>query len=280
MKLNCIFAHCFVEYYMRKILLSILVAVLVASCSPYQKLLKSNDYELKYTKALEYYDAKQYLKANTLFEELVSVFRGSDKAEKVIYTYAESLYKLKDYVMAQYYYALLVKDYPGSTMADEAQFKNAYCYYLISPKPRLDQTDTYNAINEFTNYLSIYPSGSHVDESNKLIIELRDKLVYKSYLNAKLYYNLGNYMGNNYLSAVIAAQNSMKDFPDTKYREELSFLILDSKYIQAMNSVEEKRMDRLRDCLDEYYSFANEFPESTYMKKAKKIYEETSSLLN
>ncbi len=264
---------------MRKLFILISLTLLIASCSPYQKLLKSTDKELKYTKAMEFYDTKQYLKANTLFEELVHVFRGSEKGEKLTFTYAESLFKLKDYIMAQYYYSQLSKEYPGSLMAEEALYKSAYCYYMISPKALLDQQDTYNAINEFSNYIMIYPGGQYAEEATWRTKELQDKLAYKAYLNAKLYYNLGDYLANNYLSAVVAAQNCLKDFPDTKYREELSFLILDSKYVQAIKSVEAKKMDRLRDCLDEYYAFVNEFPESSYNKKAQKIFEDTSSRL-
>ena len=77
------------------------------------------------------------------------------------------------------------------------------------------------------------------------------------------------------MSAVIAAQNSLKQYPDTKYREELSFLILDAKYIQAVNSVEEKKMDRYGEAIDEYYAFYNECPESQYSKRAQKILEDS-----
>ena len=77
----------------------------------------------------------------------------------------------------------------------------------------------------------------------KLLDELNDKIAYKYYLNSKLYFNLGNYLGNNYESAVITAQNALKRFPSTKYREELSIIILDAKYQQAVQSFEEKKMD-------------------------------------
>jgi outer membrane protein assembly factor BamD len=109
--------------------------------------------------------------------------------------------------------------------------------------------------------------------------ELRNKLVYKAYLSAKLYFDLGNYMGNNYKAAVITAQNTLKKYPDTEYREELSFLILESKFIQAVNSVPEKMEERARDTIDEYYSFINEFPESKYLKKAERIYQQSQNML-
>lgn len=79
-------------------------------------------------------------------------------------------------------------------------------------------------------------------------------------------------MGNNYESAVIVAQNALKDYPYSKYREEFEFLILKSKYQQAKNSVSEKMGERYSDVVDEYYSFVNNYPESKHLKEAKTIF--------
>lgn len=261
-----------------KILIVVALAVLT-SCSEYQRLLKSTDVELKYSKAMAYYESEDFVKATTLFQELVSIFRGSDRAEKLTYCYADALFKMEDYLMAAHYYEQLIKTFPASDLLEECQFQLAYCKYKQSPKPRLDQTYTYEAINEFQLFLNMYPASPRANEASRLMDELRDKLVYKSYLSAKLYFDLGTYMGNNYLSAVIAAQNSLREFPDTKYREELSFLILEAKHIQAVKSVEEKKEERVRDTIDEYYSFINEFPESKYLKKAETIYQDAEVLL-
>ena len=264
---------------MKQYILVVLFLGMLTSCSQYQKLLKSTDYELKYNKAMEYYAAEDYVKATTLFQELISIYRGSDKAEKLTYCYADALYGMKDYIMAGHYYEQLVRTYPASDYLEECQFQVAYCKYMLSPKPRLDQTYTYEAINEFQLFINLFPDSPRVSEATRLMDELRDKLVYKSYLNAKLYFNLGTYLGNNYLSAVIAAQNSLKEFPDTKYREELSFLILESKYIQSVKSVEDKKEERIRDTIDEYYSFINEFPNSKYLKKAESILQDSEASL-
>ncbi len=263
---------------MRKFLV-LFAVVLLASCSEYQKILKSTDYDFKYEKAIAYYEAEDYSRASTLLQELVTVYMGTGKAEEAHYLFANSLFKLRDYTMAGHYYNEFVKKYAGSEHAGEAQYMVAFCSYKLSPNPRLDQTETYNALESFQLFINLYPNDPKIAEATQLMDELRNKLVYKSYLNAKLYYNLGTYMGNNYQSAVIAAQNSLDEFPDTKYREELSFLILESKYIQAVNSIEAKKEERLRATMDEYFSFVNEFPESAYTNKAVKIHKETSSLL-
>ncbi|MCT4586379.1 MAG: outer membrane protein assembly factor BamD [Carboxylicivirga sp.] len=257
----------------------VLFAIVGTSCSKYQKLLKSQDYELWYSEAMSYYEKEDYTRAATLLGQLINIYRGTDKAEEVNYVYANCMYGLNDFLTSGHYYREYVKNFPAGDYAEECQYMSAYCYYMRSPKPRLDQTTTEEAIQEFQLFINMYPNSARVEESTRLMDELRDKLVFKSYLNAKLYYNLGDYLGNNYMSAVIAAQNSLKDFPDTKYREELSFLILESKHIQAVNSIEEKKEERVRDTIDEYYSFINEFPEGKFRKRADRIFKESDDLL-
>ena len=97
--------------------------------------------------------------------------------------------------------------------------------------------------------------------------------------SAILYYNLGNYLGNNYESCVITAQNALKDYPYTDYREDLSILILRAKYEMAINSIEEKKVDRYRETIDEYYAFKNEFPESKHLKEAERIFNESTKVI-
>ena len=79
-------------------------------------------------------------------------------------------------------------------------------------------------------------------------------------------------MGNNYQSAVIVAENAIKDYPYSIYKEALELLILKAKYHEADLSVEEKKADRFRDVLDEYYSFINNYPESPNRKEADDIF--------
>ncbi len=263
----------------RYTLLIVVFGLFLGGCSKYQKLLKSTDYEVWYTEAQKYYDAEDYTRAATLYSELINIYRGTDRIEEVNYKYAKCLYGLRDYQIAAHYFGEYVKNFPTSEQAEECQFLIGYCYYLISPNPRLDQTDTERAIQEFQLFVNLFPESSKVDEATEYMDELRDKLVYKSYLSAKLYYDLGDYLGNNYLSAVIAAQNSLNEFPDTKYREELSFLILESKFIQADKSIESKKEERARDTVDEYYTFINEFPTGKYKAKADRILKSAEVIL-
>jgi outer membrane protein assembly factor BamD len=134
---------------------------------------------------------------------------------------------------------------------------------------------TQNAIDALQLFINVYPRSNRLDEANRLIIEMRDKLVYKSYLSGKLYYDL-----KNYKAAVVALTSSLKDFPDTKYREELMYMLLKAKYLLATNSVEEKKRERLSSALDEYYTFVDEYPDSKYRKEVEKYHTATAKLLN
>jgi outer membrane protein assembly factor BamD len=145
----------------------------------------------------------------------------------------------------------------------------AYCYYKQSPKPSLDQETTEMAIASFQIFILQNPGSERVLEAEKYIAELRNKLVQKSYMSGKLYYDLGDYK-----ASIIALQNSLNDFPDTEHREELMFLLLKSHFLLAENSIIQKQIERYQATVDEYYSFVGEFPESQYRKEADRIYDE------
>lgn len=240
----------------------------ILSCKGYEQVLKSRDYKLKLEKAMEYYNTGEWVRASTLFDQIAPVYRGTLKADTVFYYQARSYYMQRDYILSGHYFSQLATDYPGSAFAEEADFMTGYCYYLQSPKPSLDQENTNKAVTTFQLFMLKYPDSERIPEARKYIDELRNKLVEKSYLNAKLYYNLGNYK-----ASIIALKNSLNEFPDTRYREELLFLILKSTYLLADNSVPSKRKQRFQDTIDEYFTFISEFPESNYKKEAQKMYE-------
>ena len=253
----------------------ILLTVFLSSCGSYNKIVKSTDYEYKYKKAIEYYEDGEYVRSGTLLKELVSIYRGTNRADKIYYYYAKSMIGQNDYLMAGHYFRTLIKEFPMSEYAEESYFMDGYCSYLMSPKARLDQSVTHEAIDALQLYVNLYPFNDRVDEANRLIDEMNDKLVYKAYLSAKLYYDF-----KNYKASVIALNNCLAEYPDSKYREELMFMLLESKYLLAMGSVYDKKQERLSSALDEYFTFVDEFPESKHIKDAEKFHKTTSQMLN
>lgn len=263
----------------KNILITLLAALLLSSCGEYNKLLKSTDYEYKYEAAKNYFAKGQYNRAATLLNELIAILKGTDKAEESLYMLGMSYYNQNDYQTAAQTFTQYYNVYPRGTFTELARFHAGKALYLDTPEPRLDQSGTYNAIQQLQMFLEYFPNSAKKDEAQNMIFALQDKLVMKEYLSAKLYYSLGNYLGNNYESCVITAQNALKDYPYTNMREDLSILILRAKYEMAVFSVEDKREERYREAVDEYYAFKNEFPESKYMKDADRIFKEAQKIL-
>lgn len=248
-------------------ILSLLLS-LTPSCSKYNKILKSQDLSLKYEAAIKYYEEKEYYKAYPLLEELTVIYRGTSKAEKLLYYYAYSDYYTGDLFMASYRFKNFTTTYPNSVYAEECLFMSAYCHYLLSPTYSLDQEDTRDAINEMQLFLNKYPKSNLADSCNKLIDDLHWKLETKSFAISKQYYKM-----KNYKSAIISFKNMLKDFPDTEYKEEVTFLILKSHYFLALNSIESKKEQRIKDTITSYIKFADEFPKSDYLREAENLYE-------
>ena len=248
------------------------VAALHTSCGEYNKVLKSTDYNYRFEYAKRAFEQKKYTQAATLLESVYTVFKGTDKAEESLYLLGLSYYENKDYLNAGSYFKQYYTQYPKGQYAELARFYSGYGYYLDSPEPQLDQSETVKAIEELQAFLDYFPKSDKVSIAQNAIFELQDKLVLKELENAQLYYNLGNYMGDNYESAVITAKNAIKDYPYSKYKEQLEFLILKARYSEASQSVEEKKEERFRTVIDEYYSFINDYPDSKDRKEADNIF--------
>ena len=250
--------------------------VLFSSCSSYKKLLKSSNNELKYEKAMEYYEKEQYAKAQELFSDLRIVFKGSsEKGENVMYYYAQCSYYLSEYEIASYLFKDFAKQYPASKKAEEALFLSAYCHYLRSPQASLDQTSTKEALDEFQLFLDRSPNSNRRQEAETLVDNLQKKLETKAYNNAYLYFTIGDYK-----AATIALQNVLLKYPDTKYREDILFTIIKAYYMYAENSIHSKQLERYKSTIQAYYNFIDNYPNSKKIKEAEKYYTNSQKFID
>lgn len=257
-----------------RVIIILILAIVATSCGEYEKLLKSTDFALKKTKAREYFDEGQYVKATELLSQVLPRYRATEEAEELSWMNAQSYFGMKDYLMAGSEFTNFSQMYPVGKHSEEATFMAAMCDYYQSPRPELDQESTRNAIEGFTLFIGRYPASARIDEANKYKKELQERLVEKSYLSAKLYYDM-----NQYKAAVTALNNSLKEFPETRYREEMMFIKMNCLFLYAENSVTSKQLERYQATLDDYYSFMEEFPKSTYSKEVGRIYQTTARIL-
>jgi len=254
-----------------KILAFILFLLVFASCSKFQKLLKSSDFNLKYEKAVEYYEKEDYYRALSLFEDIENIFKVSEKGQRIQYYMAYCYYNQGQHLMAGYYFRNFARRFPTNIHAEECEYMTAYCLYLNSPEPSLDQEYTVKAINELQAFMNKYPNSERIEEANKLMSKLRHKLEVKSFKSAKLYYDLGDYK-----AAGIALQNNLKDYPDSPFREEVRFLLLKSQFLFAEKSIASKKTARYQTAINEYYALIADFPETKYLREAKRMFNDAS----
>ncbi|WP_207535554.1 outer membrane protein assembly factor BamD [Desertivirga arenae] len=249
--------------------LIIMMATAVGCKSKFEKLQASNDTGKKYQEGIRLYNSKKYSKALILFDDLNQKYRGRDEAEDLAFYLAYTNYKLKDYTTARYQFKVFADTYPNSPKAEECRYMSAYCYYLESPNYSLDQDNTVKAIDALQLFINLYPKSERVAEASKLIQDLRDKLEKKAYDNAKLYLTTGGYDAQNYRAAVIAFRNVLRDYPDTKYAEEIGYLSIKAQILYAENSLETKQEERYTEAVTMADEFAEDFANSKYLKEVK-----------
>lgn len=249
-----------------KIAIYCLTALLIVGCSGYNKLLKSQDKELMYKAALDYYEKRKFDKTLQLFEDITVYYQGTAREDSILYYTADSHFQQRAYEISGMYFDDLRRRFGRSPFVEEAEYKYAMGFYYMSPQPDRDQTPTYMAINSINEYLERYPNSLKKQLCLVRIDELQNKLYDKSFLNAQTYYKIGRYK-----SAVVALKNALKEYPKTPYREEILYLTIKSGYALASNSVASLQKDRYLYMIDTYYTFISEFPESKYRREVDRM---------
>jgi outer membrane protein assembly factor BamD len=249
-------------------LIAILICLILSSCagSRHKKLLKSNDNDAKYEAAVKAYEQKDYFHATQLFENLLLFYRGRDKAENVNLYYAKSLLGSGDYYTAGYQFENFVRWFPYSKDAEEALYQASYCKYLESPNYNLDQTLTKESLKGFQEYIEKYPRSTRIQDANKIMDELRKKLIRKDYETAYNYYKTGNFQ-----SAQFSLRTFLNEYPDATYREDAMYYIVISGYKYAENSIEDKKGERYEVAKSDYEKFEALYPNSPKLNELKSL---------
>jgi outer membrane protein assembly factor BamD len=249
------------------VITAITLVALFSSCSDFQKALKSKDHAMKFEKAKKYYEKEDWYRAEALLNDVMPIYRGTDKAREMMLMYAFCQYNLGEKIVAVHYFKNFSRTWATDPKAEEADFMVAQCLYEESPRFNLDQSNTTKALEALQYFVNMYPTSEKNDSAFVLQNLLRKRLEKKSFQDSRLYFQL-----RNYKSAVISLKNTLKDFPESEYREEIMFLIVKSSYLLARNSMEEFRMERLQETINEYYAYIDEFPKSPRSKEAERIY--------
>ncbi len=234
-------------FYMYKAVLVIVFSVFLASCNSYQKALKSEDVEFRNKVFVEKYEKKKYGKAIRLFELYGSTLRGNKNSEALFYKYADALYQDNQYIQAAYQFDSYASNYPTNEKAEMAAFLGAECYTKLTYLHSLDQTDNLKAIEKIQNFIDRHPNSKLIPQSNELMNKLTYRVELKDYEIAKLYNSISDHK-----AAIIALDNFIIDYPGSSLKEKALYYKLDSAYNLAINSVPDKKKERLNDAKSFY----------------------------
>ncbi len=253
----------------------VLLSTMVAGCSSIGALLKRGKPEEIYAKALELYQIEKWSKASMLLEAVHHFYVGTPREDSISFYNAHCKYKDRDYETASMLLGDFRRRFGRSAFIEDAEGMYAMCFYYLSPGPTRGQSMTAQAIVAISEFMSRYPQSEKLDEFANIMKELTERLHEKSYMNAYTYYKIGRYK-----SAITALKNSLKTYPDSRFREEIMYLIVDSGYRFASNSIASKQRDRYLSMMDSYLSFKEEFPESKHIKDVERMAEHARDYLD
>lgn len=245
-----------------------IITVLAMGCrSEFERIRLGGHPEIQLAKALEYYEGKEYHRAQTLFELVLNQYRGRPESEEMFFKYAYTFYHLRQYTMAAHYFQNFAATFAYSEFKEDAEFLSAYSSYQMSPIFRLDQQPTVAAIQGFQTFVNTYPSSDRVPECNRLLQEMRLKLEEKAFSNGKMYHDQKKYQ-----AAIQSFENMLREFPESDKSELVQYLILESAYHYAVNSIFERRQERYKLALDKYRDFVKKYPSSQHRPDADELY--------
>ncbi len=250
-------------------------ALLAASCSKFRKIEKNPDWRVKYEAGLHYYEKKEFYRASVLFEQIMPVVRGLPEGEKVQFYMAYCQYYQKLYLMASHQFKLFYETYGRSALVEEARYMYAYSLFTAAPPANLDQTNSIEAMEAMQLFINRHPNSKFRDQAIEVINISQAKLELKGFENAKQYYKVGMYK-----AAIIAFENFKKDFPDSDYIEEANYYRILSQYKLAEVSIPDKQKERYSSVVEMYLSFVDNYPRSTHLKEAEKLYVDSLSKIN
>jgi outer membrane protein assembly factor BamD len=243
----------------------LLTVIFLSSCGKgINKILKSPDPEYKLRIAEKYFVQKKWTKAQVLYEDVMPYYKTRAEFQDIYYKYAYCAYNLADYANAENLFKTFLEIFPNSPKNEEIDYMRAYSYYKQSPKPELDQTNTIKTLGMMQVFINTHPGSTRNKDAAAIIDICRQKLETKDQKSAMLYYNMGQFR-----AAGVAYTSLLNAYPESVKADEYKLMIIKSFYRFAELSIEDKKVERFEQVIDECGEFVDRFPESKFRKEAE-----------
>lgn len=256
-----------IHHSLKPVLLILGVIVFSSACNKDKFVRPGDSAEVAYNKAIALFENEDYVDAANAFDAVTRIARGSEYAEDAQYYLAESYYLSDQYLLAASEYDRFTSYYPQSPKRQEVEYKAALCFFNLSPRYRLDQTETRQAIERFQLYINRYPNSDFVQDAADRIDELRSKLARKDFEAGEFYYRT-----DRYEAATIYYSLTIDQYPETVWAERALVRQINAFIDYADKSVIDKQAERYSKAIESYETFIQLFPTSDLRAEAEALY--------
>ncbi|MGK9477631.1 outer membrane protein assembly factor BamD [Melioribacter sp. OK-6-Me] len=240
----------------------LVIALIVTACSGTVDTSKFNAEEY-FAYAMKLYESEDYEQAILEFNSILLQFPGSAVSDDAQYYLATTYYKREQFLLAAYEFSKLIQNYATSPLVPDAQFLLADSYYNLSPPFQLDQSYTKKAIEEFQAFIDIFPANPKVEEAEKKIIELNNKLARKEYESGVIYEKM------EYERAAMKYYDFVVEtYHDTRYAPLALYRKIQIEVKRGMNN----------DALNDIAIFLERYPEDERAAEIEKLQAELNGL--
>jgi len=232
-----------IQSFGRRATAALLIAVSLSACAVFRKEAPITP-EIALVRGLNAYRANRYQRAADLIKLWVDANAAGDpRMPSALMALGTSHIHTGEYLTASTELLRLVTDYPQAAEQQLARFRLCQAYKGLSPRAQLDQQYTETAITYCQSYAGYYPTTPQADSAKEWVVEMREKLAYKAYLNGQFYLRR-----QSYDAAVIYFNDAANGYPETKWAPAAVAGIMDAyTRIGYREEAEEARQRLLRD---------------------------------
>jgi len=220
--------------------------------------------ETLYMKAMEFYRVNNYIDAFDAFQKCRTRYPISEWGIKAELKMADCLYYQKQYETAFTQYQEFTRLHPTYTNIDYAYYQMGMSYYNQICSIDRDQSFTREAIKNFQQLLSTFPSSPYASSAREKIAECKKSLAEHVLYIGNFYYRTGAYD-----AALHRYMEALNDYRD--YLQSPDLLIFQLGKLSL-------RLNRPNDARKQFVALLQEYPESPYAPLAETLLEDPAQI--
>lgn len=246
------------ENFLNRYIKSIAVFLIVFSFAACSSSVDTSQFtpEEYFNYVMQLYNEEDYELAVNEFQNIILQYPASSVSDDAQYYLGMTYFKRSQFLLAAYEFSKLIRNTPASPFVPESQFMLAESYYQLSPPYPLEQSYTKKAIEEFQAFIDFFPSNAKVEEAERKIKEMNDKLAEKEYNSALIYQKMEyEYAAMKYYTFVT------ESYHDTKYAPLALYNKIKIELKKGLNS----------DALSDISIFLSRYPNDPNAKELQEI---------